>query len=710
MTKIRPSPPASDTIIIAPQREEEAPAAPIFRPRCKASPPAYDYVKLAKVAAGAFVAIGTLAAPVIYYAYFRQNPPPGPPPNPQPPVNPLPTPDPSIGETVEHWFNVAKGVGVIVAVLFGIFGNKGSPKPQEIILPPSGYKGPVPLSSTPWNTENPSENRATSGGETSSTIIFSPPKSSTTTFSTKNETSKKRTNRSKTKELPSERSHTKSAKSSGYSLNFPQNPIPKNLLNKVEEIHKRASELHKDSSEQVKKDLLGDISETIQSCLDFEEKTEDKYEAVKLIDDLTNINTRVNDFQGTSNIVLNHNLSVHSSSPLSLTVPNQENADIAAVKSTKSVRRNNHIEPTINLHESEELKAATKFVDGFDPKSIFSSGLWEFADNYPTQLILSESDYFDTKEVRKFLERLKANIQTLVDLTELISQHKIWQVEGVCVKLTKKLCEIELSAQKISDDTGNDEVLMQKLLENFNADFLETLKMDFQLTTELKMELESYERTTLLKFFDSLSLLTLEGYNKNSKKIAEGLEKLRQYITERRPRLREPMRFGVQYYAQPIYNFCLDSFFSNNKERDEILNGMCDDSDDGVAVACLTHSSGKKCTANESSSGHWTCIVRTEKDNVTLDNLDRRKIPNASFPERRDCEQSDKSVASKDAIEINVQSEAHLILNKPFFESCKAPLNLEKISIPTWQANNCYLASGWLKFCVFLHYLKQHHV
>lgn len=699
MTKIRPSPPASDTIIIAPQREEEAPAAPIFRPRCKASPPAYDYVKLAKVAAGAFVAIGTLAAPVIYYAYFRQNPPPGPPPNPQPPVNPLPTPGPSIGETVEHWFNVAKGVGVIVAVLFGIFGNKGSPKPQELVMPPLE----LVLNS---KFENQQEKGKSSGGaRTGSGETSIPPQNKLVTTSRRSQkTALTNEQQPDTKKLQSERgSSNKSA--IGYLLNFPPNPVPKDLLADIDKIRKRAAAFLDDQkvSEKERQKLLKDIEKALNSCLKY------KSGAEKLIEDLTDLNQLVHNHKSEPDAILHYNQSTLPSSPLSLTVPNQ-NTDIANVKSIKSIRRNNHIEPTINLHESEELKAATKFVDGFDPKSIFSSGLWEFADNYPTQLILSESDYFDTKEVRKFLERLKANIQTLVDLTELISQHKIWQVEGVCVKLTKKLCEIELSAQKISDDTGNDEVLMQKLLENFNADFLETLKMDFQLTTELKMELESYERTTLLKFFDSLSLLTLEGYNKNSKKIAEGLEKLRQYITERRPRLREPMRFGVQYYAQPIYNFCLDSFFSNNKERDEILNGMCDDSDDGVAVACLTHSSGKKCTANESSSGHWTCIVRTEKDNVTLDNLDRRKIPNASFPERRDCEQSDKSVASKDAIEINVQSEAHLILNKPFFESCKAPLNLEKISIPTWQANNCYLASGWLKFCVFLHYLKQHHV
>jgi hypothetical protein len=340
--------------------------------------------------------------------------------------------------------------------------------------------------------------------------------------------------------------------------------------------------------------------------------------------------------------------------------------------SSNSENNSNDLGLTGKIRNQGNHEQAIQMVDDFNVKSTFPCDLWDLSENHPTDRIPfrnfneeeGKEEYFDLDKVKEFNNRLDTSIQTMLDLSLQMKDHD--EIKKVCEELTEKLFAIKANAEKI---------LLDMTSIDYTPEFIASLKMDDRLIMQLKNALKQAEREHLLKFLSNLATLTLEGKNQNCQKITNALEKLRQYITERHPRLRQVMGFNQCGVAQQVYDFCLEAFLSNVQEKETVFGKMTKKSnnDQEVIVASARN-----------LSCHYTLNVRTNAGIVNLDSVGSRKNSGYSF----------------DA------NDSNLILSELFYRSCQ-PIPMENITVPSQANNNCYLSAGWLKFCTFLHFFEQ---
>jgi hypothetical protein len=339
------------------------------------------------------------------------------------------------------------------------------------------------------------------------------------------------------------------------------------------------------------------------------------------------------------------------------------------------------------LSNSTDLEKAAQCIDKFDIKAKFLKALWSLA-NYcaterlPLNLKIWEEGFSDEK-YEEFKRDLKINIENMYDFISEIENYPELKkaYEAVC----GKLLEIDLNTASFKDEV--EKIYNERRFNDLASLNIVPLKMDDKLIMQLKLELKKIEREKLMEFLSSLAILTLEGKNQTSQKITEGLEKLRRYMIERDPKLEKSMGFCQQGTPQKVYDFCLNSLFLTDDEKENFIAMMSKkyDADLEVTVASLRHSSEKDYSSEVNTGGHYTCDVLADNNIFNLDSIGSQKKPGSSL------------IGDNDAL---------LVLSDSFYQKCQ-PLPLEKMSVPRQNSNNCYLSAGWLKFCVFLHYFRQ---
>lgn len=368
----------------------------------------------------------------------------------------------------------------------------------------------------------------------------------------------------------------------------------------------------------------------------------------------------------------------------------------------KSSLKETNLIPFFNTLKSTNFEKAVKFIDHFDIRSTFSSDLWDFADNVPSVRIpfrnfegncVSNRYYITNAEWIRFKNDLQVSILTLVDLSESAELSGHGTLLDVYARLINKL--IEISAQAESADGMNE----------LSPELFSSLKMENKLITQLGMELRNIEKDHLLEFLGNLAALTLNrnanshkmnrlvaifsrlfGYppvqplvsqGAKSQKITKGLEKLRDYINLRNPRQRVNMSFGKMGVAEFIYGYCLKTLLPEFNDRDQYTRKMTKKKhfdEELIEVASARNIGGY----------HFVCDVLTDKGVATFDSIGPKKTLDTCL----------------------VFDSDNLAVSKSFYNSCR-PFAFDDVSVPIQKDNNCYLAAGWLKFCIFLHFFEQ---
>lgn len=367
-----------------------------------------------------------------------------------------------------------------------------------------------------------------------------------------------------------------------------------------------------------------------------------------------------------------------------------------------NVLNETNLTPFLNIFHTANLEKAVKWIDDFDIHSDFSHELWSFSDNFPTVKIPYrnlEGEYFkDTYHITNeewvnFNDHLQTSLLTLLDLSETPEVKKHDLLSESCSKLINKLLEISYTAEAFAG------------MNELSAEMFSSLKMENPLLTQLGSELRKIERDRLLEFLGHLAVLTLNrnentskrkgivevffrilGYpsiqcslseSAKSRKITQGLEKLRDYINLRSPRQERVMSPGKMGVAEFIYGFCFKTLFPELSDKEKYTKKMTEfnDSDDRLIEIAAARNIG---------GYHFVCDVLTDKGVATFDSMGTQKILGNS---------------------LTFQNE-NLVVSQSFYQSCK-PLEFDHINVPIQKNNNCYLAAGWLKFCALLHFFEQ---
>lgn len=353
----------------------------------------------------------------------------------------------------------------------------------------------------------------------------------------------------------------------------------------------------------------------------------------------------------------------------------------------------------------KDIKQSEEFIDDFSIKLSFPEDLWALSEGSATTGLpyrnlagtcLNDIYYIEEEEWIEFKENLRLSIKTMTDFLSHSEIEKNKTLHKICGKIFVNLAEISSEAGTL----GSPEEASEKAFSS--------LKLDISLICQLRKELLKTERSRLLEFLGHLANLTLTGEVANespeqsnsissifnsiiscftgggrSQKLTQGLEKLRDFINQRSPRQKKVMDVGQFGVAEYIYGYCLKSFF-NIESLDEAKKH----------IAFMTNKiqSGEELielAAPRNVGYHFVCDILTDKGYATLNSMGTRKDLVHDFTAER-CE----------------EAQVFLKVSESFYETCQ-PLVLENINVPEQKENNCYLAAGWLKFCVFLHFFMQ---
>lgn len=356
----------------------------------------------------------------------------------------------------------------------------------------------------------------------------------------------------------------------------------------------------------------------------------------------------------------------------------------------------------LSILHTARLEKAVKSIDDFDIHSDFPYELWSFSDNFPTAKIpyrnlegecFNDIYHITNEEWVNFNNHLQTSLSTLLDLSETPEVKKYDLLSESCAKLINQLLEISYTAEVFA---GMNEI---------SAEMFSSLKIENPLLTQLGNELRKIERDRLLEFLGHLAVLTLNknenlpkrmgivevffkilGYpskqpslseSAKSRKITQGLEKLRDYINLRSPRQERVMSPGKMGVAEFIYGFCFKTLFPELGDREKYTKKMTEFNDSGDRLIEMA-------AARNIGGYHFVCDILTDKGVATFDSMGTQKILGTS---------------------LTFQNE-NLAVSQSFYQSCK-PLEFDQINVPIQKNNNCYLAAGWLKFCAFLHFFEQ---
>lgn len=341
----------------------------------------------------------------------------------------------------------------------------------------------------------------------------------------------------------------------------------------------------------------------------------------------------------------------------------KEQAEEKKLKDTKEWEAT--LTPFMSILKSSTFENSTDFIKKFSIDSKFSSCLWAFAHAFPSKEIPYED--FDPKK-EKISDFLKSIEKSIIALKECVALYK--QFPALCEKiedLVKTLEGIKVSAQSLISE------------QRFDEKTLSALKVPSFQKDNLRFELIQIEREDFLNFIAHLHVVS--SYNKSSSaSIAEGLHKLRDYIIKRNPRQHDMSlgRFGVAGY---IFEYCLQRLFLkiNMSEIAYITDKMRIKRKEEESLIHLAEV--------ENTGGHFVCHVLTDKGEACLDSMGSRKTLYSSQY-------------------LKERSHSVMVVSESFYQSCR-PLQFDNIQVPNQQANNCYLAAGWLKFHTFLHFYLQ---
>lgn len=374
---------------------------------------------------------------------------------------------------------------------------------------------------------------------------------------------------------------------------------------------------------------------------------------------------QASDFLNTLNKILNNN-------------ELEDKNDLDAVQCLKNLNENRiqinqqFVEQiSLNSFFESNTEISENIVNNFSVESKFPKFLWDFIENFPTLCGEREkpnSDYLDVKvediiNYAKHLDDILSIFENTLLLNEVINQTELLRVSNEIIDDIKRVI------QETKKFKSNDKCRLTEL--EFTG-----LKLNINIIHKLEKTLKSIERLDLLEFISSLSDLTRHGENKNSCKITEGLEKLRDYINFRSLRLNEKMSKGKMGVAENIYNYCFNTLFPTGEDQETIKHLMLVD----------RGASGTTVASTRVKWSHYTCFMLTDKGITELDSIGSKKSNVNNF------ESDDKA--------------EELVLSDAFFDRCVPP-SYERMSVAVQKDNNCYLSAGWLKFCTFLEYFEQ---
>lgn len=335
---------------------------------------------------------------------------------------------------------------------------------------------------------------------------------------------------------------------------------------------------------------------------------------------------------------------------------------------------------------TSDVKSAAHFIDKFDTSTAFPIDLWDFSVVYNEGKILYK-DLEGTKILDKDAYSIISNEWIIFkknlsnchfNLKEMCKTNQVKRNHSLLCTCNEIIVELEKIQSKIELYKNRNELSSTE----FNS-----LKLKPELTKKLNFELQSIERNHLLVFLGHLAVLTLNS-NENREKLTKGILKLRDYINSRSSRQKAEMGPGIFGTADFIYNFCLDTLFLVKNDKQNFFYEKENSLGEKEVIVAQARNTG----------GHYVCDILSDQGVAVLNTSGTTKtLDNAPDPDLENPIENDNPC---------VGIPEYFAVSESLYNACE-PFELEKVSVPHQDENNCYLSAGWLKFCVFLHYFKQ---
>lgn len=335
---------------------------------------------------------------------------------------------------------------------------------------------------------------------------------------------------------------------------------------------------------------------------------------------------------------------------------------------------------------SADVKSAVNLIDKFDTSTAFPIDLWDFSVLFNKGKILYK-DLEGTKILGRDAYKIISNEWTVfnknlnnchLNLKEMRKKNEVKSNHSLLCVCNEIVIELEKIQSKIELYKNRNELSS----EEFNS-----LKLGPELTSTLNVELKKIERDHLLVFLGHLVVLTLNG-NDNRKNLTKGILKLRDYINNRSSGQKAEMGPGIFGTADFIYNFCLNTLFLLGNDKENFLCQMKNSLGEKEVIVAQARNTGS----------HYVCDILSDQGVAVLNTSGKSKtLDNGPDPDLENPIKSDNPC---------VVIPEYFAVSESLYNACE-PLDLEKVSVPYQEQNNCYLSAGWLKFCVFLHYFKH---